>query len=184
MALPDYIVTESGTPVVWANLADFGGGHGFTRTHQIGLTSLANNAAREGAKADLGATRPGGYAVRCGIEMDVAPTAGNTIELYWSASESATAGTGNDGGAAGADQAYKAAEEDEWKKQLTLIGVLVLTADLAPIVQIQTINGFFIPPSRYGMPVVINKGGQAFEGDAVEMFVALIPAYDKVVDSL
>lgn len=185
MALPDYAVIEGGTPIVWADTTDYSNvASGYTRTHQLDLTSLANGAARQGAKADLGATRPAGYAVRVGIEMDVAPTAGNTVEFYWSASASSTAATGNDGGASGADGAYKAGEEDEWKKQLTYIGCIILTNDAAPTVQMQTINGFFIPPERYGQVVVVNESGQALEGDAVEMFVALIPQYDKVVDSL
>ncbi len=178
--MPNEILVKDGTPVCWADTTDYNSaGSGITRTHQIDLTSIANGAAREGAKANLGATRAARYAVLVGIEFDVAPTAGQTVEFYWSCSYSSTAATGNTGGAAGADQAYKAAEEDEWKKQLLLLGVLVATNDAATTVQRQLV-GIFCPPTRYGMPVVVNKSGQAFEGDAVEMYVALIPITDEV----
>ena len=77
-----------------------------------------------------------------------------------------------------ADGAYQAGSEAEWVKQLQLIGVLTLTADAATTVQISTV-GRFTPPSRYGQIVVWNEGGQAFEGDDVEMFVALVPIVDE-----
>lgn len=174
------ILVKTGTPVCWADTTDYSStGSGITRTHQLDLTSLANNAAREGAKADLGATRSARYAVVVGFELNVAPTAGNVIEVWWSNSFSSTAGTGNTGGAVGSDQAYKAAEEDEWKKQLMPIGDLIVTADASTTVQRQCV-GFFSPPDRYGMPIVINKSGQAFFSDAVEMYVALIPLIDEV----
>lgn len=174
------VLQKTGTPVVWADTTDYSStGSGFTRTHQIDLTSIANGAARQGAKADLGATRAAQYAVVVGMELDVAPTAGNLIEVYWSSSFSSTAGTGNDGGADGTDSAWKAGEEDEWKKQLIHLGNLVCTNDAATTVQRQCI-GFFTPPERYGMPIVLNKSGQAFEGDAVEMYVALVPITDEV----
>ena len=177
--MPTEIKQKVGTPIVFADTTDFSSpSHGFTRTAQIDLTSLANNAARQSDKVDLGATRAAAYGVRVGIEMDVAPTAGTVIEFYWSGSASATAGTGNAGGCSGADGAYKAGEEDEWKKQLQFLGNLVLTADAAPAVQIQDI-GILTPGDRYGQIVVLNKGGQALEGNAVEMFVALIPIVDE-----
>lgn len=179
------ILVKSGTPVVWADTTDYvNTASGFTRTHQIDLTSLASTKARQGAKADLGAVRADSYTVRVGIEMDVAPTAGATIPIYWSSSYSGTAGTGNDGGASGADEAYKDGEEQEWLNHVdTLIGILKLTADAATTVQVATISNRFHPPERYGMPIVQNLGGQAFEGDAVEMFIALIPNVPELQDA-
>ena len=56
--------------------------------------------------------------------------------------------------------------------------MLVLTADAATVVQYATV-GEFAPPTRYGQVVVWNESGQAFEGDAVEMFVALVPIIDE-----
>jgi len=101
------------------------------------------------------------------------------VEFYWSSSPSGTAATANTGGASGADEAYKDGEEAEWVKQLMFIGAMTLTADAATTVQKQHI-GIFTPPERYGMPVVVNKAGQAFEGDAVEMYIALIPMIDEI----
>ena len=49
------VLLKSGTPKAWADTTDYAGDGG-TRTHQIDLTSLADGAARQGAKADLGAT--------------------------------------------------------------------------------------------------------------------------------
>lgn len=178
--MPNQILVENGTPIVFADATDYSGTNsGYTRTAQIDLTSLATTDSRQSDKVDLGATRAAVYSVRVGFEFDVAPTAGNTVEYYWSASTSGTAGTGNDGGCSGADGAYKAGEEAEWQKQLILLGTLVATNDAAPTVQMQTI-GRFAPPERYGQIVVYNGSGQAAEGDAVEMFVALIPLIDEV----
>ena len=169
------VLEISGTPIVFADTTDYSSSlSGYTRTAQIDLTSLASAAARQSDKVDLGATRAPKYGIAVGIEMDVAPTAGLSIEFWWSSSFSATAGTGNDGGASGADGAYKAGEEDEWKQQLQFMGALILTNDAATTVQRATI-GEFRPLNRYGSVIVINKGGQAFEGDAVEMYVALLP---------
>ena len=164
-----------GTPIVWAHGADWGAGkHGYgEENYELDLTALANNAARQGVKGDLGATRSPTFSVRVGIEIDVAPTAGVAVEFYCAASSSGPAATGNDGGTTGADAAY--ADPDEWKRQLIYIGALFATADASTVVQIQTINEAFMPPTRYGMPVVVNKSGQALEADAIEMFFALIP---------
>ena len=178
--MPNEILNKEGTPIVFADATDYQAtASGFTRTAQLDLTSLANGAARQSDKVDFGATRARLWAVRVGIEFDVAPTAGNEVEFYLSASVSATAGTGNDGGASGADGTYQAGSEDEWKRQLLFLGSLVATADAATVVQYQTV-GYFTPPHRYGSVVVVNKSGQAFEGDAVEMFVALVPIIDEV----
>lgn len=179
--MPNEVLVKSGTPVCWANSGDYVSTvSGIARTHQLNLTSIATNAARQGDKADLGATRAERFAVKVGVEVDVAPTAGLLMEYWWSSSFSGTAGTGNDGGASGADGAYKAGEVDEWKKQLIFMGAMVLTNDAAGVVQIQTINEGFRPPTRYGQVVVVNKSGQALEGDAIEAFVALIPIVDEV----
>lgn len=174
------VLVKVGTPVVWADVTDYSStGSGFTRTHQIDLTSLAAGAARQGAKADLGATRAKVYTVRAAIEWGTAPTAQGLVEIYWSGSYSGTAGVGNDAGASGSDAAYKAAEEAEWSRQAIYIGSLVATNDAAGTVQYQTV-GSFTPPSRYGQVIVYNRSTQAFDTDATNMLVALIPVVDEV----
>jgi len=182
------VLLKMGTPICWADVTDYSATNsGITRTHQILLASLADGAARQGAKADLTAARAAAYAVKVCIEFDVAPTAGYKVEFRWSSSYSGTAATGNDGGASvtGADAAWvpgagAEADIDEFKRQLTFIGVLPATADAATTYQVATINPCFCPPTRYGQIVVKNDSGQALEGDDVEMFIALIPIIDEV----
>ena len=105
----------------------------------------------------------------------IAEPAGNAIEVYWAPSYDDSTFPG---GATGTDAAYKAGEEDEWKKQLLLIGAVVVTADADAVVQTQLL--VFSPPARYGCPVVINKSGQAFEGDEDSHRLTLIPLVDEV----
>ena len=174
------ILTKSGTPVVWADTTDYAGDGG-TRTHQIDLTGLADGAARQGAKGDLGATRAKRYAVTLCVEMAVAPASGATIALYWAASPHATAGLINPGGCSGADAAYTGTAGDSLDdslSQLQFIGNLVLTSDADPNLHIQIFTLF--PLHRYGIPVVDNNGGQAMHDDAIECFVNLTPLIDEV----
>jgi hypothetical protein len=146
--------------------------------YAITLAALANNAARQGQKGDLGDAN-GRFAARWAVcvelNMDVAPTAGNVIEIYWAASRDNSTVPG---GATGTDSAYKAGEEDEWKKQLLLVGCLVLTADADTVVQTQVFE--FLPPARYGSPVVVNKSGQALEGDDDAHRITLTPLVDEI----
>jgi len=174
------VLLKSGTPTVWADTTDYAGDGG-TRTHQIDLTSLADGAARQGAKADLGATRAERYAVTLCIEMAVAPVSGAAIDLYWAASLHATAATMNPGGCSGVDAAYTGTAGDSMDdslNQLIPIGSLYLTADATTLLQAMTFSLF--PPHRYGMPVVDNNGGQAMHSDAVECFVALTPLVPEI----
>lgn len=174
------IQDQFGTPVVWADTTDFSGtANGFTRTAQIDLTSVAAGGAREGAKVDLGANAAPRYVVRVGLEFAVAPTAGEIVQIGFSWSQSATAGTGNDAGAAGADGAYKASSEAEWFAQLLDWVNFVVTADATTVVQYATC-GVITPQSRYVSPIVYNAADQALVSDAVEQFVALIPITPEV----
>jgi hypothetical protein len=162
------ILVRQGTSLTWKNS---GGDHAIT------LAGLAAGAGRCGEKADLGAALAARYAVTVELNLDVAPTAGNVIELYWAAShDNATF----PGGATGTDAAYKPGEEDEWKKQLLLIGCLVVTNDADAVVQTQVF--VFSPPTRYGCPVVINKAGQALEGDDDSHRITFTPLVDEIQD--
>lgn len=158
---------KQGAPLTWAAA---GGDYALT------LTSLANNAGRQGAKGDLGAARAAEYAVQLQIGSNTAPSAGEVIELYWYGSPSATAGSGNPAGIDGSDAAFAAGQVDEWKRQLDLIGVLVVTNDAATIMR-QHLR--FRPPYRYGGPVVVNKSGQALSATAGDHQVVLTPIVDE-----
>lgn len=178
------ILTKVGSgSVVWADHAgDFGDSPLAGNTQgQLTLISLADGAARQGAKVDLGATRAPKYSVTLRIEYDVAPVSGTICSLYYAPSPHATAATANPGGASGSDAAYTGTAGDSLAdslKQLDLIGVLVCTADAATVVQQQTF--VYSPSERYGMPIVFNEGGQAFEGDDIEMSVTFNPIVDEI----
>lgn len=166
------ILVKSGTAIVWKAA---GGDYAMT------MASLANNAARQGAKGDLGATRAARFSVLVEINMNVAPASGATVEFYWSSSPSGTAGTQNTGACSGTDAAYTGSagdSMDDTKKQLLLVGVLVLTSDADAVVQRQEF--VFSPPQRYGMPVLVNKGGQALEGDNDDHQITLTPIVDEL----
>lgn len=185
LTVANEVLVKQGSPVVWADTTDFNGAaSGLTRTHQLDVTDLANAAARQGAKADLGAARAAAFAVIVGFEVAVVPTAGLTIEVYWAASPHATAATGNPAGTSGADAAWTGTTHGtvaQAKFDLILMGVLVLTPDDdTDNVQVAVVNPAFCPPTRHGMPVVVNLAGQALHSDAVEAFVALVPITDEV----
>lgn len=174
------VLLKQGTAVVLADVTDYAGDGG-TRTDQIDLTSIANNAARQSAKVDLGALRAPRHAVTGAMEVDVAPASGTVIELYWGPSTHATAATANPGGLSGSDAAYSGTSGDSLDdslKQLDFIGAIVCTSDADPALQIQTF--VYSPTTRYGCLVVYNKSGQAFVADAIEMFVTFTPLIDEI----
>jgi len=166
------ILVRSGTIIRW----EAAGGE-----YVITLASIGVGAARQGAKGDLGATRAARWSVLVEINMDVAPSAGDLIEFWWSSSPSAVAGTTNTGAASGADAAYTgsaAGSVDETKVQLQYIGGLILTPDADATVQRQEF--VFFPLQRYGMPVLVNKSGQALEGDDDAHRITFTPIVDEV----
>lgn len=173
------VLVKSGTQKVWAHAADFGN-LPWADDYELDLSGLANAAARQGAKGDLGATRAAQYVVRVGVELDVDLAAAGWIDVYWSSSPSGTAATSNTGGASGSDAAYTDGVNSH-KENLVYVGALQLpaTAD-DDILYDGVINGSFSPPERYGMPVVINRSGQALEASADLMYVALLPIVDEI----
>ena len=118
---------------------------------------LADGAARESAKADLGENRAVEYNVRACIEMQVAPATG-TMELYWGPSQSSSAAVGNPGGLSGATGDYSGYSSDlaDSVKQLDLIGVVTMTNDAATSIQISEV-GVFRAKERYGSLVIKNE---------------------------
>ena len=174
------VLIGNGTPIVWADATDYNPAAGviYTRTHQIDLTSLANNAARQGAKADLGATRAASYVVRFFPEVDVAVAAGVTFRIYFGFSNHATAGLDNPGMLTGADAAYAGATGGTIAGSVKQMdGPFSYVCEAANVGTILPMNiGILNPMQRYVSPVVWNDAtGQALEGDAVEMYLALIP---------
>lgn len=181
--MPNEILTKDGTAVVWADSTDYSSSvSGLTRTAQIDLTSLADTAARQGAKVDLGATRARRYLMVAALEYAVAPASGEIAEFYLGESPSGTAGNANPGGLSGSDAAYTGTAGDSLAdsvKQLRHVGNMVLTADATTTVQYQAI-GIIEDVGRHVSVAVKNEGGQALHSDAVEMYVALLPLVDEL----
>ena len=189
----EILIHTATAPICWADETDYDSTQSaIDRTHQIDLTSLADGAARQGAKADLGSRRAQGYAVKAAVSFAVAPTAGNAVEFYWSSSPSETAAVGNAGGYAANGSAYVTgadavftpaggaeADIDEYKQHLTFVGVLGAGAD-ALNTQVSVINSYFSPAERYGQFVIKNDSGQAFAANASGVYVALIPITDEI----
>lgn len=148
---------------------------------QLDLTSVANNAARQSTKVDLGENRARCYAVRAAFEFAATPTAGNTVELWWAPSSSATAGNRNPGAVSGADSAYSgySSNLDASIKQLVYIGTFVCTAQATGTVQVAEV-GRLCPTERYGSLVAYNKSGAAFHSDAAENNISFDPVVDEV----
>jgi len=185
MATSEILIKED-TPIVWADETDYAAGAqvGGTRTHDLDLTDLLFTAARQGEKADLGATRARRYAITLSVEFKTgeAPESGETVDLYWGPSGSGTAGTANQGGLAGTDAAYTGTAGDSLAdslKQLDFIGSLILTVEVVGTPQRQTF--VFSPPTRYGQPVVVNNtDAEDFNDvDAQEMYVRMVPLVDE-----
>jgi len=167
--MPTEILVKQGTAKVWKAS---GGDCAIT------LAGLADNAGRMGQKADLAGASgrfAGRWAMTVELNMDAAPLAGNVVEVYWAPSRDNTTFPG---GVTGSDGPYEPGEEDEWKKQLMLVGCLVLTADAESVVQTQVFE--FSPPCSYGCPVIVNKSGQALEGDDDSHRITLVPLVDEI----
>ncbi len=143
---------------------------------EMSLLDLADTAAVQSTKADLGVVRAKFYTVTCCLEYQVAaPTTGTLVELYWAASGQSGAAVGNPGYATGADGAYTGtpATLAEGVAQLLQIGTLVVSADLE--FQIADV-GIFTPTHRYGSLIVKNETGQKIaDTDIIESAVVFTP---------
>lgn len=189
MALPDNILVQTGTAIVFADTTDHAPGATAAnnlgaRTAQIDLTSVADGAARQSDKVDLGATRAEVYEVKAAFEIAATPTAGDVIALYWAPSNSGTAGQDNPANVTGADAAYAgySANMAASLLQLQFIGDFVCTAQATGTVQVAQVSASFRPAGRYGSLVVRNESGAALHSDAVEMSVRLLPLAGVVTD--
>lgn len=171
MAVPDYFKVTPGTAKVWKSS---GGDYAIT------LTSLANAAARQGAKGDLGSVWAKKWHVFFTSSVGSAPTNGLEIELYWAASTNATAGTDNPGNTSGTDASLS--NPSEVKLQLLYIGSLILSNSVGTGIQRQGFS--FCPPTRYGMPVVVNSSGQTMGSTAGDHVITLTPLEDVIQDTV
>lgn len=148
------------------------------------LSAVADTAARQSSKADLGATRARAFECLMAVDFtDETPAAaGGRVDVYWAPSTSGTAATGNVAGNSGVDGAAPDGA----------LGTITLAEFLAQCIQIGSLpthdgasvqNGFvgiLAAPGRYGQIIVVNESGDAFEADNVEMGVFLNPIVDEI----
>jgi len=159
--MPSEILQKQGTAIVWTSA---GGDEVLT------LTSLATAAGRQGDEHDFTATFPIRVRVELEVDFNVAPTAGLSVDVYWSSSDD---GTDYDGECTGADAAY-ATEADT--KRLYYVGSLIASNDTDP----QIASWVFFLPARYGVPVVFNKSGQALTATGTDQILTVTPLIDEV----
>ena len=175
-------LAKTGTATVWADTTDYDNTvSGLARTHQIDLTSVVAGEARQGAKADLGATRAAKYNVLVAFEIASAAASNELIDVYLAWSPSSTAGNANPGGCTGADADYDGTTGDSLADsllQLDFVGSLHTTADNTTVVQYEKIGEIYAT-GRYVSVVVVNNSTGALVSDAVEMYIALEPIIDE-----
>ena len=190
MALPDTSVLQVGTQISFADHAgDFAPAASATLEQgtptdvQLSLASVADAAARQSAKVDLGASRAPFYDVMAVFEFAATPVAGDVVELYWAPSPSATAGNANPGNVTGADAAFTGTPSTlaVAVAELQHIGNFKCTEDPTAVLQTAYI-GSFCPTQRYGTLVVKNESAAAFHSDDVECHVVLTPIIHALID--
>lgn len=183
--MPNEVLTKTGTVLIFADSSYSPGTNTIlgTRTDDIDVVGLTSDQAREGVKADLGATRAKQYSVDMTVEMATDPTAGDTIDIYWSESHSGTAAVGNMGNVTGADADWAGAVGEtlaESLKHMIYIGSLVLAVQNdTDGVQIGHV-GIFSPSQRYGVLVWHNNSGVVVHSDSIECAVRFSPIVDEV----
>lgn len=150
---------------------------------ELVLLDLADGAAAQSAKFDLGAKFAAQYDLFACIEMQVAAaTDGGTIEHYISASPASAAGTANLGGASGSAAAYSGYSSDlaTAVKQPIEVGNMVMTDDAIDSVQIGFCGSYF-PSQRYGSLIVKNECGQTIcDTDDQEAHYVLVPVIPEI----
>ena len=154
------ILQKQGTTITWTSA---GGDEVLT------LTSLATATGRQGDEHDFGATHAARARLQMELDFNVAPTAGLTVDVYWSSSAD---GTDYDGECTGADAAFALADLG----RLHYVGSLVASNDTDP----QIASWVFWLPARYGLPVVYNASGQALTNVGTAQIVTVTPLVDEV----
>lgn len=145
---------------------------------ELVLLDLADAAAIQSAKADLGEHRAEEYHCYALIEMQVAAaTNGSVVEFRWSESPSETAAVANTGAASGSAAAYTgySADLETAIKQMKFIGNLQMTDDGIDSAQYGFVGTLF-PGQRYGSLIVINRTDQTIcDTDDIESAIVLVP---------
>lgn len=123
-----------------------------------------------GEEHDFGATHAARARLSAEFDFNAAPTAGLTMDIYWSSSHD---GADYDGECSGADAAYNS--EDDMKR-LHYVGSLVASNDTDP----QRASWVFWLPARYGLPVVSDQSGQALTNVGTDQIITVTELIDEV----
>ncbi len=132
----------------------------------VAASGSARQSAKSGSFARTGSAYADELVLGACVENATAPTAGGTIDFYWSGSHSATAATGNAGGTTGSDAAYTLDPD----RQLKYIGSLVVENQTT---NIDTYIGILRPAHLYGCLVVVNNTDQNCATTADEIHAVL-----------
>jgi hypothetical protein len=159
--MPNEILRKQGTTISW--LASGG-------DEVLTLTSLANGAGRKGDTHDWAAAFPPRVIIELETVFAVAPTAGNTLDVYWVSSRD---NSNFDGGIAQGDAVFS---DEDALRQAHLVGVLPADDDT----DTQIVSWIFDLPGRYGFPVVFNNSGQALSGTAGDHALKITPLIDEI----
>ncbi len=180
------ILQEFGTQLLFADHAtDFGAAPataansliiGSPTDVQMNLSVLADAAYWQSAKTASGdmddtvTHRPQLWVFGACFEHTATPAAGTNMVLWWNPSTNTTDGTGNSGGASGADATYTAAGT----KQLMHIGTMILRNN---VINVQNNIGTIWIPTPDGSLIVQNNSGVAMvaDGDADEIHIVATP---------
>lgn len=134
--------------------------------------NIANNAARMSASIDLGEKFARRYHVLLESKLQIAPTAGLSIEVFWAGSPDSTKWPGK---VTGSDAAYPATIDDN-KKQLTPIGTITVHSSTDAQIDSCALS----PLTRYGVIVWVNKTGKTLTNTAGDHIVTLTPVIDEL----
>lgn len=156
--------------------------NGSVQTATISLASLSSataTCARQGAWLDFGNTRAATWLATLQMKPSAAPVAGGAILLYmaWSNS-SAGAAAANPGFVSGTDTTYAGPDANPavGVTQLDCIGVMPAAATAAT--QIKNM-GMFMPPMRYGAPVILTQLSQPLSATSSDHVLTFTPIQDQ-----
>lgn len=160
----------AGTAITWDTVPT---------TYTITLTSLADQAVREGGKSGtlVDGTKGLPEIIEFRLESAVgsAATNGKELSLYVGESDNATAGTDNPGNLSGADATVT--NGTELINQLNFAGSLVLSNARGTNVQKQRLR--YKPVCAYIIPVIYNNSGQTLSATAGNHKLVMTPYYRR-----
>ena len=190
MTLPDSIVIQPGTQIVYADHAGAfapatktsllaGGG----TTVQFSPISLGNGLGHEAVKVNLGASRAESFSVSAALEFVATPTSRNVVSMHWAPSPVSAAANGNIMQIDGADVAAPSGVStlDELIAASQFIGNFQCSDNIAPNVQVSDV-GVLFPKEQHGILFIKNDCGAAFHSDSIEMHVVFTPNDRVIID--